>query len=859
MTQNAARQSAVSSAYSADSKDAIGKLRATFVHAFLNKPGYEGTFYFDPTNHWNGRVSFVDYSGTTVTSDESSGGQTVTKTGGTNNAYDAAAYINYVFTGNYEIWIKPSQTQNIRLGVDASPIASAGYTDLDFASSFGNSNLAFSKNGVSDGTQAVSNLTNWFCFTRISNVIYVYENSTRSLTGATLRKTFTGTMTGTHYVKASVYDQNKSFTVLAIDTANEGTGYVQADATQAVYIAPVSVPTGQSGAWVRTLENNRIKPEWFGAVGDGTTNDTTAFNAVGTLLNAWGHGTLSLRPDATYVVGVQTLGGDPDNFSYAPDDIIYLSGFSGHIKIEGNGATIKAADGLRIGSFDPATGDVYNPGGGAFSDRTYMASPYEGMFHAESYTGSLEIENITLDGNESNLVQGGYWGDTGFQVPCSGLQILPGTGKLFCRNVRSINHGTDGGTYQATVDNRMDASVIAHFLGCEFSYAGRNGFSLTGGRGVVFENCKFNHTSRGTIETNPQYGFDMEPDGGKYARDITFINCEFLNNNNGGYGGGSGRMSEINFYDCRFSGDPQASGATSIAVYVTKPGHKFHNCKIAGFYQVTATSATKYEFKEQITEEGWGPQFFHCIFTNNPNEYYGGIGPTFSGGGPSVSDPVLFENCTWDYNVTAWAATTEYLVDATVRNGSNFYRCTTAGTSAGAGGPTGTGSGITDGTAVWIYAGDTVSAASSNTGSEPYRVIYRNCSFFDYSSGVSNLSGNFEGFTKMNFSSGSPAVNASPQYIFGRYVYNGVEQFVGSKTFDWASIAAAGVATTTVTVPLAKVGDNRTYTASMSNGWGGLIAFCEVTAANTVTVTAFNPTAGAIDLASGTLSVVGVR
>lgn len=52
---------------------------------------------------------------------------------------------------------------------------------------------------------------------------------------------------------------------------------------------------------------------------------------------------------------------------------------------------------------------------------------------------------------------------------------------------------------------------------------------------------------------------------------------------------------------------------------------------------------------------------------------------------------------------TAWAGTTAYALGAWVYNGANVYACTTAGTSAGAGGPTGTGTGIVDGTAVWAY------------------------------------------------------------------------------------------------------------------------------------------------------------
>lgn len=53
--------------------------------------------------------------------------------------------------------------------------------------------------------------------------------------------------------------------------------------------------------------------------------------------------------------------------------------------------------------------------------------------------------------------------------------------------------------------------------------------------------------------------------------------------------------------------------------------------------------------------------------------------------------------------VTAWAATTAYTVGLLRSNGGRVYTVTVAGTSAGAGGPTGTGTGIVDGTVTWDY------------------------------------------------------------------------------------------------------------------------------------------------------------
>ena len=56
---------------------------------------------------------------------------------------------------------------------------------------------------------------------------------------------------------------------------------VVADPRQAVYVTPQSDPTGASGAWVRAFDE--LKPEWFGAAGDGVTDDSAAFAAMRTL------------------------------------------------------------------------------------------------------------------------------------------------------------------------------------------------------------------------------------------------------------------------------------------------------------------------------------------------------------------------------------------------------------------------------------------------------------------------------------------------------------------------------------------------------------------------------------------------
>jgi hypothetical protein len=53
--------------------------------------------------------------------------------------------------------------------------------------------------------------------------------------------------------------------------------------------------------------------------------------------------------------------------------------------------------------------------------------------------------------------------------------------------------------------------------------------------------------------------------------------------------------------------------------------------------------------------------------------------------------------------ISAWAGSTVYAANAYCKNGGKVYKCATGGTSASSGGPSGAGSGITDGTVVWNY------------------------------------------------------------------------------------------------------------------------------------------------------------
>ena len=94
----------------------------------------------------------------------------------------------------------------------------------------------------------------------------------------------------------------------------------------------------------------------------------------------------------------------------------------------------------------------------------------------------------------------------------------------------------------------------------------------------------------------------------------------------------------------------------------------------------------------------------------------------------------------------------------------------------------------------------------------------------------------------------------------------GNDQFRGLFTDTWdvtctlnsASVATTGTATDTVTVAGVALGD-MVLGMGLGVDEAGLVRRAYVSAANTVTIVTYNPTASSVDLASATLNLVIVR
>jgi len=366
-----------------------------------------------------------------------------------------------------------------------------------------------------------------------------------------------------------------------------------------------------------------FRPEDFGARGDGRSDDTAAFAALARALSQEGGGTVALRA-ATYRVGRQRQAGAAD-YAWAPDALLRFDNLPGAIAIAGNGARLQAAPGLRYGTFDRRTGRAVRR---ALPNmrRGEWATPYQAMIHISGARGPVLVEGLDLDGNLPALEIGGPWGDTGTQIPASGLLLTDNRAGEVVRDVRCRRHGQDG--IMVAAPARRAARTRFENVACEDN--GRQGLSIIGGTGFDIIDSRFARSARGPVSSAPGAGVDIEAEWAP-IRDLRFTGCTMEANHGVGMVADSGDSANALFERCRFV------GTVAHSLWPNKPDFRFRDCTFLGmivkpFGDRNPARAT---------------QFLRCRFLDDPRRTSEGRVAGPFAGDLGENQNILFDACEW--------------------------------------------------------------------------------------------------------------------------------------------------------------------------------------------------------------------
>jgi hypothetical protein len=378
--------------------------------------------------------------------------------------------------------------------------------------------------------------------------------------------------------------------------------------------------------------NHVLTPEMFGAKGDGRTNDSEAFSALSDAINRNSGGTIRLRKTVYMVAKQRRPTTQAEGWALEPLPLLHIVGCRDDVVIDGNGACLRSAPGLRFGTFDRGSLQIRRRTMPNFRAEE-RATPYSYMVLVERCSGAITISDLELDGSVRSHVIGGPYGDTGWQIPATGLFLRDNSGPELLKNIHSHHHAQDGVIIDG-LDSAEATTPRREIVDVRCRYNGRQGLSIVGGKGYRFTSCHFEHTGRAGVSSQPGAGVDIEAEGGKKIRNLSFVECVFNNNFGCGVIADSGDSANVTFELCTFR------GTTAWSAWPAKPSFVFRNCTFQG--AVVRTFASE--------EPQLATHFIGCTFVDHDPKLPGAqlyLGDGKSGPivNANIGQNVLFMRC----------------------------------------------------------------------------------------------------------------------------------------------------------------------------------------------------------------------
>lgn len=249
-----------------------------------------------------------------------------------------------------------------------------------------------------------------------------------------------------------------------------------------------------SGVYFDAGAVNELYPQWFGATGDGVTDDSTAILQCFNSVRRTGGGVVSF-PKANYLIAY--------GYHIPKNCVIKL-----------NGSTLKANTTFCNGTI---------PTGGTTRAIFWLgASLTSGQLLTEDY------DNITVYGDGGTL-DGSILEQVGSVVGYSGLTIETTPAPIEANYLRVKNIIVQNLNIKSVFQygSRISDAENVSFYNVKVQQAGANGISVISGKDITFDSCEASNT-RGPnpIDSNYGAGFWHEPNATwQVIQNVSHINC----------------------------------------------------------------------------------------------------------------------------------------------------------------------------------------------------------------------------------------------------------------------------------------------------------------------------------------------
>jgi hypothetical protein len=315
-----------------------------------------------------------------------------------------------------------------------------------------------------------------------------------------------------------------------------------------------------------------LRPEEFGAVGNGIADDTSAFLRLSAALQMQRGGEVELRPGATYLVGRQM----PTKNQYLIGVPILSAANLDRLVVRMRGATLKFRSGLRFGSFQPD--GTPKPVRLPYLDLSARADI--GHLIDARNVAFVSISGGRIDCNSRGAVIGGLWGDAGRQCAHAGI-VAFGCDRVECSDLEIVDSCLDG--IELGYTGLTGRDPVKRFLLRRVTVrrVARNCVSVVGTNSTLIEDCTLERAGEAplagsrTLHSAPASCLDVEAEGAE-CRNVTIRRTKLLSGTGTGaaFVADSGPSRDILLEDCLIVG----------AVWTSKPGTRFIRCKIYGYF-----------------------------------------------------------------------------------------------------------------------------------------------------------------------------------------------------------------------------------------------------------------------------------